>query len=48
MTTHQKTQFYHGYSLVHAVFKDVTVMQDSNRILYVSKDYYTKQTLNYP
>ena len=37
MIIHQKTRFHHGYFYVHAVFKDVTVMQDLNQISYVSK-----------
>ena len=44
MTTHHKTWFHYGYFLVHAVFKDVIVMQDSNWISYVSKDCHTPPT----
>ena len=48
MITHQKTKSHHSYFLAHAVFKGVIVMQDSNWISYVSKDYHTKQTLQLP
>ena len=42
MIIHQKTLLHHGYFAVHAVFIGVTIMQDSYRISYVSKDYHTK------
>ena len=48
MIIHQKIRSHHGYSLVHVDSKDVTVMQDLNRISYVSKDYHTKQTPQLP